>query len=170
MPESRRLTFPSVWLSTPAHLQAWERLYYDHRGRPRRFSVSNVPAGFPYVRPFWGLSAQALPIVYLASGILSIDDAGLRLEPKEYRFMGNRHVGLRQELAFTLRWDEIRGRERQTLVSPVAKMFNMTFAQLTTTRPGLLAEISLAVGFTGFSIGRAKQNDALLAALVPAVP
>src|SRR4051794_9211622 len=130
--------FSSVWLSTPAHLQTWERLFYDGAGRPRRHTAATVPAGIPHVRPFWGLSPQAIPLVYLASGALRVTSEGLQFTPREYRFLGNRHVGLQQDLAFELPWSEVRARERHTLVSPVARAFDMTFARLSTARPGIL--------------------------------
>lgn len=160
--------FEGVWLSTPAHLQAWERMFYDRAGKPIAYTAASVPARFPHVRPFWGFSPQALPIAYLASGVLTIDEADLRFEPREYRFMGNKHVGLLDNSAFSLAAAEVRARERYVLKSPVAERFDMTFARLSTARPGVLSEMLLAVGFTGLNVSKAKRrNEELLSQLVP---
>jgi hypothetical protein len=112
-----------------------------------------------------------MPIVYVASGILAVTKEGLEFTPREYRFLGNQHVGLQQDLAFELPWREVRSRERQTLTSPVARVFDMTFARLSTTRPGILSELLVAVGFTGLNMRRAKQqNVELLDVLAPVKP
>ena len=159
--------FESVWLSTPAHLQAWERLFYDRNGRPITHSAATIPARFPHVRPFWGLSTQAIPIVYLASGILTLDEGHLRFEFREYRFLGNKHVGLLQNFAFDLAATEVRAREQYVLKSPVARAFDITFARLSTSRSGILSELLLAVGYTSLNMRGAKRRNAeLLSALV----
>lgn len=160
--------FDSVWLSTPAHLQAWERLFYDRAGRPVAYTAATIPTRFPHVRPFWGLSPQAIPIVYLASGVLTLNEANIRFEPREYRFMGNKHVGLLEDTAFQLAATEIRVRQRHILKSPVAEIFDMTFARLSTSRTGILSELLLAVGFTGLNVRKARRRNAeLLSALAP---
>lgn len=162
--------FDSVWLSTPAHAQAWERLFYNKDGRPIAYTARTIPAGFPHVRPFWGLSPQALPLVYLASGVLTLDEDGIRFEPREYRFMGNRHLGLLEDSMFELKATEIRGRGQYLLKSPVADTFDMTFARLSTSRPGILSELLLAVGFTGLDFRKAKQRNAQLLSALGALP
>jgi hypothetical protein len=160
--------FDAVWLSTPAHLQAWERLFYDRAGRPIPYTAATIPPRFPHVRPFWGLFPQAIPIVYLASGVLTLDEEHIRFEPREYRFLGNKHVGLLEDPAFDLATTEVRARERYVLKSPVAEVFDMTFARLSTSRPGTLSELLLAVGLTGLNMRKAKRrNTELLSALVP---
>jgi hypothetical protein len=147
-------------------LQAWDRLFYDRDGTPVVYTAATIPPQFPHVRPFWGLFPQAIPVVYLASGVLTLDERRLRFVPKEYRFLGNKHVGLLQELEFELSLDEIQARGRYTLKSPVATTFDMTFARLSTPRPGVLSELCLAVGYTGLNMrGAKRRNLELLAAL-----
>ena len=160
--------FASVWISTPAHLQAWDRLYYDQNRKPIKYNSATILAEFPHVRPLWGLSKMAIPVVFLASGVIILDAESIRFRPREYRFMGNQHVGLLENAAFDLALPEIQTKERYLLKSSVSEMFDLTFARLLTSRIGMLSDLAVAVGFSGLSFSKARRrNRELLNLLVP---
>jgi hypothetical protein len=87
-----------------------------------------------------------IPIVYVAQGRLTITNSALRFRAAPPQMFGWQVLEVDSTLTFELTPRDIESVEPFTFPSPVARLFDLPFTRVRTTKPGLAPDFLMCVG------------------------
>ena len=122
------MIFEPVWISSSEHLQAFQRAYGETSIIRRLLGEFKLPEGFPYVRgfmaPWW-----RIPLIMTSAGRLRLENRTLSYEATPWELPFSRVYNLRSDWKFVLTAPDITAIEDFEAPSPVARYYNIPFAQ-----------------------------------------
>ncbi|HKW12723.1 MAG TPA: hypothetical protein VJO33_20210 [Gemmatimonadaceae bacterium] len=136
--------FSPVWLSTEEQLRRLADAY-THASLLRKFSGRYpLPSGTAHLRGLL-MPWMQIPIVYVAHGRIMFANT-LRFRATPPRVFGWQVRDVDHTLTFELTPSEIQTVEPFTFPSPVARLFDLPFTRVRTTKPGLAHDFLICVG------------------------
>ncbi len=163
------MIFEPVWVSTLEHLSQYKVITADTATAIKRGGNYNVPDNFPQTRVsmFLGLAySSPSPLIMVSNGVLNLSDNGLSYKAYPLRLKNNRVRNLNDELEFSISTNEILSLDRYLFVSPINKIFNISFARVHSTKEGFLEDFLICLGGQGLELEKIrKANEYLFSAL-----
>lgn len=136
--------FSPVWLSTEEQLRRLADAY-TQASLPQKLSGRYpLPSATAHLRGLL-MPWMQIPIVYVSHGRLTIANT-LRFRATPPRVFGWRVRDVDSTLTFELTPSDIRTVEPFTFPSPVARLFDLPFTRVRTTKPGLAHEFLICAG------------------------
>jgi hypothetical protein len=137
--------FSPVWLSTEEQLRRLAEAY-TQASLLRKFSGRySLPSGTAHLRGLLTPWMQ-IPIVYVAHGRITIANTAVRFRGTPPSVFGWQVRDVDSTLTFELTPSDIRTVEPFTFPSPVARLFDLPFTRVRTTKAGLAHDFLICVG------------------------
>jgi hypothetical protein len=136
--------FP-VWLSTEEQLRRLVDVFTQASVVEKTLGRYSFPPGTPHARGVF-MSWMRIPIVYIAQGRLTITNTALRFRAAPPQMLGWQVLEVDSTITFELTPRDIQSVEPFTFPSPVARLFDLPFTRVRTTKPGLAPDFLMCVG------------------------
>jgi hypothetical protein len=163
------MIYEPVWVSTVDHLIQFKIITIDTSAAIKRGGRYNVPDNFPQTRiaMFLGLAySSPSPLIMFSNGVLDLRDHRMSYKASSFHLMGNQVRNLQDDLEFTVTVNEIISLEHYLFVSPINKIFSISFTRVHSTREGFLRDFLVCVGSQGLAFKQIrKANEDLFDAL-----
>lgn len=138
-------TFAPIWLTSESQLRSLEGILARASLASKLLARFDIPAAAPQVRGTL-LPWMRAPLVFQSAGELAVSDASVGFTARRQRLFGWRLLNVDDSLAFTLEAREIVDVASCSFRSPVARVFDLPFIRIRTTRNGALGQFLLCVG------------------------
>lgn len=137
--------FSPVWLSTEEQLHRLADAYTQASLVRKSLGRFRFPSGTAHLRGLLMPWAR-IPIVFVAQGSLTIADTALRFRATPPSVFGWQVQEVDATLTFELTPRDVEMVEPFTFPSPVARLFDLPFTRVRTTKPGLAHDFLVCVG------------------------
>ena len=137
--------FSPVWISTEQQLRRLADAYTQATVVQKLLGRYRLPPGTAHLQGLFMPWAR-VPIVYVAQGPLSMDNVALRFRATSALLFGWRVREVDSTLTLELTPTDIQSVEPFTFDSPVARLFDLPFTRVRTSKTGIARDFLLCVG------------------------
>lgn len=156
--------FSPIWFTTEAQLKSLDDIYSRSSLGTKLLARFDVPANTPQLRGIL-MPWMRAPLVFQSAGELAVAGDSVQFTARRQRLFGWRLVHVDDGLAFTLNAHELVELDLFSFSSPVARIFDLPFVRIRTTREGALSGFLLCVGAKVNTRYIARETTRLLGVL-----